>query len=86
MKKRRYTQCTIRRRVKVRYTNMEFGSTKKLRTIRTAIETGPCGTPLFGALNCRTGICSSCAKGWEVPDNKFSSARQRKLATKTYTE
>lgn len=88
MKKRRYTQCTIRRTAKVRYTNMEFGSTstKKPRTIRTAIETGPCLKPLFGAQEIRTGICSSCAKGWEVPDNKFSSARQRKLATKKYTE
>ncbi len=88
MKKPRYTECTIRRTAKVRYTNMQFGSisTKKPRTVRTAIETGACGTPLFSDQAIRTGICSSCAKGWEIPDNKFSSARQRKLATKKYTE
>ncbi len=88
MKKRRYTQCIIRRTAKVTYGNMQFGGGKptKPEPERTAIETGACEKPLFGVQEIRTGICSSCAKGWEVPDNKFSSARQRKLATKKYTE
>lgn len=86
MKKRRYTQCTIRRRMKVTYGTIQFGGGKSTKPTRTAIETGACEKPLFGAQEIRTGICSSCAKGWEVPDNTFSSARQRKLATKKYAE
>lgn len=36
-------------------------------------RTGPCGSPLFGDTERKTGVCRACARGWEHPNN-YSAA------------
>lgn len=79
MKKKIYHQCSILRTKEVTHGTMSMGSgayTKgKIDTV-----TEPCGSPLFDDERQKSGVCRSCADGWEVKDNAFANPREKRRA------
>ena len=82
MKKKQSTQCTIRRIVVVRHSTIDM-QTGKETPGKTQVVTEACGTPLFGD---PTGVCRSCAEGWQVKGNKFASDKEKTRAAASRKE
>ncbi len=76
MKKSQSTHCTIKRIVTVQHSTFNLRTGKRTKG-KTEVVTQECGTPLFGEA---TGICRSCAQGWEVKGNRFASKAERARA------
>lgn len=71
--------CTILRTSEVTHgtLSMNGGGYKKGKT---EIVTEPCGTPLFDDVRKASGVCRSCANGWEVEGNKFANKAEKAKA------
>jgi hypothetical protein len=85
-KKPRYSSCTILRTFVRTYggtLNMVTGEIKPGNRKETVTEV--CGVPLFGD-DVWTGVCTSCRRGWEVPDNTFANDAERKRALAAWIE
>lgn len=82
MKKKptKHSLCTIRRTVKVTHYRVNMATGKRTKG-RSEIVTEPCGVPLFSDEHRRTGVCDSCAKGWDVEGNRFANAKEKARAT-----
>lgn len=78
-KKKLHDSCTIRRTFKRTHGTLSL-QTGKCSEDRSEIVTEPCNTPLFEDLAKETGICRSCAEGWEHPENKFASKEEKARA------
>jgi hypothetical protein len=76
---KRFNSCTVRRIIKETHSTLSL-TTGKTTKGYTKVVTKACGTPLFGAPESLTGICLSCARGWEVKDNRFVNEEERKWA------
>jgi hypothetical protein len=74
--------CTIERRCKVTRYRWDPVTDAKTDTT-TEIVVGPCGTPLFSDDNRAAGVCRSCLKGWEVPDNAPTERGRAQIAEVT---
>lgn len=74
-----FNSCTVRRIVKETHYLLSM-ATGKTGKGRSKVVTKACGTPLFGEPESLTGICLSCARGWEVEDNRFVNEEERKWA------
>jgi hypothetical protein len=70
-KKKRFDLCTVQRTVLVTHGTFNL-NTGEHRKGEQEWKTGPCNTPLFGEESRKTGVCSSCKKGWSVPNNYFA--------------
>jgi len=81
-KKKVFGACTVERTFKQTSGTLNL-VTGESKMERSEILTGPCDTPLFGDICQETGICDSCASGWEHPENKFASAQEKERAAKT---
>jgi hypothetical protein len=77
-----YGSCTIQRRfVRTIGITLDFETSAEDRTnakSETVIEA--CNVPLFGDIERKTGICRTCAKGWQHPHNIFASDAERARA------
>ncbi len=60
--------CTVVRRVLVTHSRFNI-VTGKATPGRSRWETKPCGVPLFTTKERTASTCSSCAAGWQHPDN-----------------
>ena len=81
-KMKSFSGCTIKRTFERRHSVLNM-VTGKPKAVRSEIVTEPCGTPLFGDIPQQTGICDSCAGGWEHPKNKFANEKEKTRAEKT---
>lgn len=66
--KKAFQDCTVVRTVFRTYGTLNIETGAKIED-RKAWETEPCGTPLFSDEERAKGVCSSCAKGWNHPEN-----------------
>jgi hypothetical protein len=82
MKKPYRSSCTILRTFKVTHGTLDLATGKTAKG-RSETVTQPCNTPLFGAPETATGVCRSCAEGWEVPDNRFATPEEKAKALAT---
>lgn len=74
----RHTSCTITRTfVRKTYSFVDLKTPISAETV-----TEPCATPLFSEDEATTGVCRSCARGWEVPNNRFANEAERERALK----
>ena len=74
-----FDQCVIQReKVKTFYTLNVVTGEKVFN--RTESVTESCGTPLFGELESKKGICKSCASGWSTEGNKITATGLLQLA------
>ena len=60
--------CTKQRRYLVTHSTLNMTSGESTQGKQEWIEE-PCGKPLFGDEERKTGICKSCASGWTHPNN-----------------
>lgn len=66
--------CPIKRTKVTKHSTISM-ATGEEKTGRTTVGTEACGIPLFG-----DKVCRACAQGWEVPENKFASAKEKAKA------
>lgn len=73
VKKAAYYECTIMRRFTRTHStiNMETGAVTSSGEV--TVHTEACRAPLFGDLERATGVCNSCARGWESPEGASTS-------------
>jgi len=63
------SDCNVERTYVVTHSTINM-ATGEMKEGHKETKTGPCGTPLFGELHRKLGVCGSCLKGWEVIDNR----------------
>lgn len=78
MKKPYYSLCVVMRVKEVRH--FRLGDPEGTPPFKTETVTEPCGAPLFGDDFTATGICRSCARGWEVPTNRRATPEEIRAA------
>jgi hypothetical protein len=67
-KAKRFDSCTVVRRCLVTHGTLNIVS-GAITESKSAWETKPCGTPLFGDDERASGKCKACAEGWTHPNN-----------------
>jgi hypothetical protein len=70
--------CTIIRTFDRIHGTLNIGTGETKENSRETV-TEACSVPLFGK-ETKRGVCRACAKGWEVPDNRFANAAERERA------
>lgn len=73
---RQHSYCTVLRHKTLRHgtINMNTGAFSAGEITQV---TEPCNTPLFHEAERASGVCRSCADGWEVPGNRPASQAER---------
>ena len=71
--------CKIRRTFKRTHSTLNMRTGESIKS-KVEIVTEPCRNPLFGDEEQRRRVCGTCASGWEAPDNRFSSEKQKTRA------
>ena len=79
MKTKQHHACTILRTF-VRTSYKSLDDAQHERNGKSETVTEACNIPLFGNDARTSGVCSSCAEGWEVEENKFANDAERKRA------
>lgn len=62
------SSCAVVRTILVTHGTIRFG-TGEYTEHEKRWETKPCGGPLFGDDERRSGVCRSCARGWNHPND-----------------
>lgn len=75
--------CTVERVKHVRSGKMSLETGHVEMADAVKIVTEPCGIPLFGARGEADGVCRSCLKGWEVPENQPTKRGREQIAAAT---
>lgn len=81
MKKRKiHHACTILRTCEITHGTMSMAPGGGYKKGKTEIVTEACGSPLFDDVRQASGVCRSCAEGWEVEGNKFANEAEKAKA------
>jgi hypothetical protein len=60
--------CIVERTMVITNCKLNLATGEKTN-IREETVTRNCGTPLFGEIEQKLGVCRSCIMGWSVPGN-----------------
>ena len=74
-----FHECQIIRTMKITHGSLST-RTGKIAETGSSVETRPCGGPLFADVRRESGVCRSCADGWEVEGNRFADVGERSKA------
>jgi len=70
-----FHSCRVERRVTTTAGRLDLATGETVFDGPETTEVRECGTPLFSDERRASGICRSCAEGWEAPgENEFTEA------------